>query len=118
VKHIVVGMHQPLAKNGVSTHGMDADGPEALADSDFALASFMKHKVSLIIASHVHEFAAFEQGGIQSYITGGLGAPLKGNSPEHAFHHFLQLDVDDAGIKVDVVRFGGAPAVAAPGDDD
>jgi hypothetical protein len=118
VKHIVVTMHEPLAKNGVSTHGMDDDGPEALADSQAALASFVKHKVSLIIASHVHGFASFEQGGIQSYITGGLGAPLKEIGTERSFHHFLQLDVDDKGIKVDVVRFDGAPAIAAPDEED
>jgi 3',5'-cyclic AMP phosphodiesterase CpdA len=113
VKHIVVGMHKPLAKNGVSTHGMDADGPEALADSEAALALFVRDKVSLIVASHVHEFAHFTQRGIPSYITGGLGAPLDHSGPEHAFHHFLQLDVSERGIQVTVVRFDGKPSVAS-----
>jgi hypothetical protein len=33
---VIVGMHKPLAKNGLSTHGMDTDGPGAAADSDAA----------------------------------------------------------------------------------
>jgi 3',5'-cyclic AMP phosphodiesterase CpdA len=110
VHHIVIGMHKPLAHNGVSTHGMDGDGAQAIADSDAALALFVKFKVALILASHVHEFAHFSQAGIESYITGGLGAPLDNSGPEHAFHHFLQLDIagDDA-VKVSVVRFDGKP---------
>jgi hypothetical protein len=113
VKHVLVGMHKPLAHNGVSTHGMDSDGAQAAADSDAALALFVKAHVSLILASHVHQFIRFTQGGIATYITGGLGAPLNRAGPEHAFHHFLQLDVTDQGIHVDVVRFDGAPSVEA-----
>ena len=111
VHHVIVGMHKPLAHNGVATHGMDADGPQAQADSDAALALFVKARVSLILASHVHQFIRFTQGGIQSYVTGGLGAPLNRAGPEHAFHHFLQLDVTDDAIHVDVVRFDGTPSV-------
>ena len=113
VQHIIVGMHKPLAKNGVSTHGMDRDGPQAFADSAAALELFKRDRVSLILASHVHEFAQFEQAGIPSYITGGLGAPLDRSGPAHAFHHFLQLDVSEAAIRVTIVRFDGKPSVAA-----
>jgi calcineurin-like phosphoesterase family protein len=116
-RYIVVGMHKPLAKNGVSSHGMDSDGAQAIADSDAALGLFVKHHVNLIVASHVHEFAECTQEGIPTYITGGLGAPLTASAgPEHAFHHFLQLDVTDAGIHVTVVRFDGKPSLG--GDDD
>jgi 3',5'-cyclic AMP phosphodiesterase CpdA len=117
-RYILVGMHKPLARNGVSAHGMDADGGQAIADSDAALALFVKAKVSLILASHVHQFAAFSQAGIRSYITGGLGAPLDAAGPEHAFHHFLQLDVTDGGIDVAVVRFDGKPSLSEGAADD
>ncbi len=109
-RYIIVGMHKPLARNGISTHGMDGDGPQAIADSDAALSLFAQHKVSVILASHVHEFAHFKQAGIDSYITGGLGAPLDRSGSDHAFHHFLQLDVHDAGIDVTVVPFTGKPS--------
>lgn len=117
-KHVIVGMHKPLAKNGVSTHGMDKDGPGAAADSDAALALFRKNRVSLVLASHVHQFAKFEESGIPAYITGGLGAPLDRVGPDQAFHHFLQLDVSDDAIQVSVVKFGGAQSVAQQGEPE
>jgi hypothetical protein len=118
IRHIVVGMHKPLAKNGVSTHGMDKDGEKGLADSAAALDLFVKAKVTLIVASHVHEFAHTAQGGIPMYITGGLGAPLDNSGPEHSFHHVLVLDVKDAGISVDVLRFDGTPSMGTEEIDD
>ena len=117
-RRIVIGMHKPLANNGVSTHGMDGDGPLALADTAAALAIFEKAKVDLILASHVHEYALFEQNGITSYITGGLGAPLVSTGKEHAFHHFLVLDVSEKGIAVGVVRHEGAASISKGDDDD
>lgn len=114
IRYIIVGMHKPLAKNGVSTHSMEHDGAHALADSDAALALMERYSVSLIVASHVHEFAKVDDkawGGIPGYITGGLGAPLSGGGPEHAFHHFLEVDVADDGLHVSAVRFGGPPSV-------
>jgi hypothetical protein len=111
VRHIFVGMHKPLANNGVSTHGMDKDGAQGIADSAAALALFQKAGVAAIFASHVHEFAQLTQGGISEYITGGLGAPLDRSGPEHAFHHFLVVDVTDTKVTVDVIRFDGTPSV-------
>jgi hypothetical protein len=113
-RHLIVGMHKALARNGVTTHAMDEDGEAAVADSDAMLAVLVRFHVDLILASHEHRYAHFTQGGIQSYITGGLGAPLKTVSgPEHAFHHFLQLDVTDSAIGVSLVRFDGAPSTSA-----
>jgi hypothetical protein len=117
VRYVVIGMHKPLAHNGVSTHGMDSDGPQAVADSDAALALFVEHHVSLVLASHVHEFAHFNQAGIDSYITGGLGAPLDRSGEDHAFHHFLQLDVGDDAIHVTVVRFDGKSSFGEEGPE-
>jgi 3',5'-cyclic AMP phosphodiesterase CpdA len=118
VHHIMVGMHEALAHNGITGHGMDADGDQAVADSEAALALFVKAKVDLIVASHAHQFATFTIGGIPGYITGGLGAPLDKVGPEHAFHHFLQLDVSETEIKVTVVRFEGAPLFSNGEEDD
>jgi 3',5'-cyclic AMP phosphodiesterase CpdA len=117
VKHIVVGMHKALAKNGVTTHSMDSDGPRGAADSVAALALFERYKVELVFASHDHRYATFTQGTIRSYITGGLGAPLKGG-PGEAFHHFLVLDVANDGLRVDVVPFPGESSFGDEPDDD
>jgi hypothetical protein len=118
VKYIIVGFHEPLAHNGVVTHGMDKDGAGAIADSDAALALFQQHHVAMIFASHDHRYASFTQGGIPSYITGGLGAPLDKKGGDDAFHHFLQLDVGPDGLHVTVVKFGGTPSIGQDDDDD
>ena len=99
-------------------HGMDSDGAHAVSESDAALAMFVKNGVELILASHVHQFAQVEQAGIPCYITGGLGAPLTRSGVDHAFHHFLQVDVADSSIRVAVVKFGGIPAVAPEGQEE
>ncbi len=112
VRHIFVGMHKPLAKNPVSKHGMDEDGTRGERDSDAALEMFKEAHVELILASHVHQFMRFEQGGIRSYVTGGLGAPLNKATADHAFHHFLLIDVAGDAVDVSVVRFDGAPSYA------
>ncbi len=111
VRHIFVGMHKPLAHNGVSAHGMDEDGGVGETESAAALAMFESAHVELILASHVHQFIRFNQGGIRSYITGGLGAPLNRAGPDHAFHHFLVIDVAGDRVDVEVVRFDGKPSL-------
>jgi len=64
VRFIIVGMHKPLAHNGFTTHSMDADGPSAVAESDAALALMTKHRVSMIVASHLHAYKELTLGGI------------------------------------------------------
>jgi Calcineurin-like phosphoesterase len=118
VHFIIVGMHKPLAHNGMTTHSMDADGPAAIADSDAALALFVKYRVSMIAASHLHAYEGFKLHGIPMYITGGLGAPLDHGGPDYAFHHFLQVDVAGEELKVSVVRFDGKPSMGNGADDD
>ncbi len=118
VKYIIVGMHKPLAKNGKTTHSMDADGFQAIADADAALALMVKYDVSMIVASHLHAFMQLELDGIPMYITGGLGAPLDKGGPDYAFHHFLQVDVGDKKLHVTVVRFDGKPSIGTGEDND
>jgi hypothetical protein len=106
---IVVGMHKALALNGVTTHSMDEDATReddrADRDSRWVVELLQEARVSLVVASHEHGFWEYQQGGLHSIISGGLGAPLKGCAgPAHAFHHFLVLDVRDGSLDVSVVR--------------
>ena len=117
VHYIIVGMHKPLAHNGVTRHSMDRDGTQAIADSEAALALFQQHHVAAIFASHDHRYASFVQGGIPSYITGGLGAPLDRKAGPEAFHHLLELDFTTRGLAVHVVRFDGAPSTGEEAED-
>jgi hypothetical protein len=105
VKYIIVGMHKALAKNGKTTHAMDEDGAHAIGESDQALALFQKYKVDKIFASHEHLYAAFKQGGIDAFITGGLGAPLTTKlGKANAVHHILRLDVSETGLQVTMLK--------------
>jgi hypothetical protein len=112
-KIILIGMHKGLAKNPVTTHAMDEDGPSAIQDSDAALALFKKYKVAMVFVSHSHMYAAYNQDGLEVRLTGGLGAPLvKGLSEDNGgFHHFLLVEVARAGstppLLVQVVKFPG-----------
>ena len=111
---ILVGMHKALAKNPITTHAMDEDGPSAIRESDAALALFKQYGVAMLFVSHSHMYAAYNQDGIETRLTGGLGAPLvKGLAEaDGGFHHFLLVDMlsggDKARLRVEVVRFRGA----------
>jgi hypothetical protein len=118
VRYVIVGMHKPLAHNGVTKHSMDGDGAAAIADSDAAVALMVKYKVSMIVASHVHAYVAFKTAGILTYISGGLGAPLDRGGPDYAFHHFLQIDVGSDDLHVTIVRFDGASSQGDGEDRD
>ena len=119
-KHIVVGMHKPLADNCTGGHSMAEGGSVGREDSQKALAMFQQYGVSMVLASHVHQFAQFKQGGIQTYITGGLGAHLRGcNCGDcQAFHHLLRLDVSESDIRVTVIRFPGSQVWSKGESDD
>jgi hypothetical protein len=112
---ILVGMHKALAKNPITTHSMDEDGPRGVRDSDAALALFKQYGVAMLFVSHSHMYAAYNQDGIETRLTGGLGAPLvKGLAEaDGGFHHFLLLDVPPSGdkslLRVEVVKFIGVP---------
>jgi Calcineurin-like phosphoesterase len=112
---ILVGMHKALAKNPITTHAMDEDGPRAVRDSDAALALFKQYGVAMLFVSHSHMYAAYNQDGIETRLTGGLGARLvKGLAEaDGGLHHFLLLDVpvrgDKSLLRVEVVKFNGVP---------
>lgn len=112
---ILVGMHKALAKNPITTHAMDEDGPDAIRNSDAALGLFKQYGVAMLFVSHSHMYAAYIQDGVETRLTGGLGAPLVKGLAESdgGFHHFLLLDISPGGdkalLRVEVVRFHGIP---------
>ncbi len=119
-RHIVVGMHKALAANGVTNHSMDEDGEIGKQDSAAALAIFRESRVDLVIASHLHTGISYVQGGIRSYITGGLGAPIARETPSGADrrHHVLRMDFTDSSLNVTLLPFEGATVVADKDEDE
>jgi hypothetical protein len=112
---LLVGMHKALAQNPVTHHSMAEDGApgsRAWKESAEALAIFEEQGVALVLASHEHGYWEIRQrgegGAIRSFITGGLGAPLKSCAgPRHAFYHYLVVDVAGGRADVTVVRLPG-----------
>jgi len=127
-KVVLVGMHKGLANNPVTTHAMDEDGAAAIKDSDAALRLFSAYNVALVVVSHNHMYAAYNQHPLNQHeievrLTGGLGAPLvKGlRADEGGFHHFLLVDVpsgeNKTPLRVEVVKFQGTPIKADDEDE-
>jgi 3',5'-cyclic AMP phosphodiesterase CpdA len=113
VKHVIVGMHKALAGSGVTGHAMEEDGPAAVTESAAALALCEEGHVEMIVASHFHAFAEYTQRGIQSFITGGMGAPLDVSHKGAPFHHVLAVKVPPEGpLAVEVVRYPGTQTFA------
>src|ERR1700694_2041316 len=99
---ILAGMHKALAKNPITTHAMDEDGPGAVRDSDAALALFKQYGVAMLFVSHSHMYATYNQDGIETRLTGGLGAPLvKGLAEVDRFPGAPIRDQEDESLEVE-----------------
>jgi hypothetical protein len=75
--------------------------PEAAAR---LLALFKKYQVSHVFAAHIHAYYAGEWDGVPYAITGGAGAPLKADNPQHDFYHYLKVTVTGSRVQVQVQR--------------
>ncbi len=73
--------------------------PEAAAR---LLSLFKKYKVSHIFAAHIHGYYAGNWDGLPYTITGGAGAPLYGNNPQHVFYHYLKVSINGGKVQVEV----------------
>lgn len=70
--------------------------------SEELIKLFSLRGVKHIFASHTQGYLEGQWGGIPFTITGGAGAPLKGNDPEHDFFHFLKVHVRNGQVDVKV----------------
>jgi hypothetical protein len=99
---------------------MDEDKEVGIRDTAEALAMLHASRVDVIFASHEHEYVEFEQEGIRSFITGGLGAPIARNVSTGAkgVHHVLVVDVREKSLDVTMVPFEGPTRVAKSDEDE
>lgn len=65
---------------------------------------FRRYHVTHLFASHVHGHFSGIREGVPYTITGGAGARLDGEDPEHFFHHYLRVHVVDGKAEVAVIR--------------
>ena len=94
----LVFLHTPLynPKGSRYKHNL----PDATADALVKL--FRQYDITHIFASHIHGWFDGQWAGIPFTISGGGGAALQGDNPEHYFFHYLKVHVHAGTVQVEV----------------
>jgi serine/threonine-protein phosphatase CPPED1 len=101
-KYRFVFMHTPLYNPNPNEeeHNMDIDGP---GGADELKELFDSNNVTMIFASHIHNYYSGLWGKTPFIISGGAGAPAEtGHSPNH---HYIVIKVTDADINYSVIHY-------------
>jgi len=69
---------------------------------------FLKYKVTMLFASHIHAFYDVTTRGLHTIISGGAGAELVGKEPGHTFYHYVRVKVTDQGVRTEVAKLDKA----------
>jgi hypothetical protein len=69
---------------------------------------FLKYKVTILFASHIHAYYDVTTRGLHTIISGGAGAELVGKDPDHTFYHYVRVTIADRGIQTAVVKLDKA----------
>ena len=65
---------------------------------------FTRYKVTHLFTSHIHGYFSGVWEDVPYTITGGAGARLQGNDPQHFFHHYVKVHVNDGKVDTTVRR--------------
>ena len=68
------------------------------SDRKDLLDLFRSYEVTHLFASHIHGYFSGIWEGIPYMITGGAGAKLQGSDPQHFFHHYVAVHVNDGKV--------------------
>jgi 3',5'-cyclic AMP phosphodiesterase CpdA len=96
----LVFLHTPLfdPRGGEKHHCL----PEAAGRRLATL--FRQYHVTHIFAGHIHSYFTGNWDGVPYTITAGAGAPLYGTDPNHFFHHYLKISLEDGKVHIEVQR--------------
>jgi len=72
---------------------------------------FTHYRVTHLFTSHIHGYFSGLWGGVPYTISGGAGARLQGSDPQHFFHHYVKVRVDNGKVEVTVKRIGAENAI-------
>lgn len=93
-KYRFVFMHIPLyTPNAQEEHGMVESGP---GGADALKVLFDANNVTMIFASHIHNYYTGVWGKTPFIISGGAGAPPESNLPPN--HHYIIVNVTDNNV--------------------
>jgi len=65
---------------------------------------FENYNITHIYASHIHAYYTGKWGNIPFTITGGAGAELIGNDPQHDYYHYIKLEITPASYTETIVK--------------
>lgn len=65
---------------------------------------FRHYHVTHLFASHIHGYYSGVWEGVSYTITGGAGARLQGSDPQHFFHHYVKVHVNNGKVEWTVRR--------------
>jgi len=105
-KYRFVFMHVPLW-DPRDKPGVMVRYAHSLKDPDTARRLeelFVKYKVTMLFASHIHAYYDETVRGIHTIISGGAGAELVGTEPAHTFYHYIKVKVTNQDVKAAVVK--------------
>ena len=77
-------------------------------DRNDLLELFKHYRVTHLFASHIHGYFSGVWGDVPYTITGGGGARLQGNDPQHFFHHYMKVHVSNGKVDLAVKRINAA----------
>jgi len=109
-KYRFVFMHVPLW-DPRDRPGVQIRYAHSLKDPDTARKIeelFLKYKVTILFAGHIHAYYDMTTRGLHTIISGGAGAELTGKDPEHTFYHYVRVKVTDQYVKTEVVKLDKA----------
>jgi serine/threonine-protein phosphatase CPPED1 len=72
---------------------------------------FTRYKVTHLFTSHIHGYFSGRWEDVPYTITGGAGARLQGNDPEHFFHHYMKVHVSNGRVDLTVKRINAENAI-------
>ena len=98
-----VFLHVPLYDRRTSGFGLGHAMKNKKAARELN-ALFDKYNVTMLFASHIHEFDRGVWGKTPYIITGGAGGELAGTDPRHYFFHYVKVSVTDGGVSYNVVK--------------
>jgi hypothetical protein len=73
-------------------------------DGKDLLDLFRRYNVTHLFASHIHGYFSGVWEGVPYTITGGGGGRLQGSDPEHFFHHYVKVRVNNGKVGTAVKR--------------
>ncbi|MCE5213271.1 MAG: metallophosphoesterase [Methanobacterium sp.] len=101
-KYRFIFMHTPLYNPNADEeeHSMDVNGP---GGADTLKGLFDSNNVTMIFASHIHNYYTGIWGKTPFIISGGAGAPAEIGHPPN--HHYIVINVTDAGVNYTLVHY-------------